>query len=175
MSKKQYSLMLVLALVAGLVGGVVSSQFLVGQTVWAEKKAKPQKVIEAQKFVLRNAKGNIRAELAIHTLGVKNYEGVGLYLYDKKGGTRVELKLVDELPMLGFFDPTAEIGFKNRVYLFVRPNSMPTLILRDESSNNRTILGYTEVKDAVTGVVEKRPPSSLVLFNEKGNAIWQAP
>ena len=63
MTKKQYSLMLILALVAGLVGGVVSSQFLVGQPAFAEKKSKPQKVIEAQEFRLVNKNGKLRAFL----------------------------------------------------------------------------------------------------------------
>ena len=50
MRKKEYSLMLVLALVSGLVGGVVSIQFLRGQSAFAEKKTEPPKVIEAQGF-----------------------------------------------------------------------------------------------------------------------------
>jgi hypothetical protein len=66
MSKKQYSLMIVLALVAGLVGGVVSSQFLMGQPAFAEKKAKPQKVIEAQEFRLVDKDGKTRAFLGIN-------------------------------------------------------------------------------------------------------------
>ena len=66
MNKKQYSLMLVLALVAGLVGGVVSSQFLMGQPAFAEKKAKPQKAIEAEEFRLVDKNGKTRAFLGIN-------------------------------------------------------------------------------------------------------------
>ena len=66
MNKKQYSLMLVLALVTGLVGGVVSSQFLVGQAAFASKKEKPRKVIEAQEFRLVDKDGKTRAFLGIN-------------------------------------------------------------------------------------------------------------
>jgi len=63
MNKKEYSLMLVLALVAGLVGGVVSSQFFVGQPAFAEKDAKTEKVIEAEEFRLVDKDGRTRAFL----------------------------------------------------------------------------------------------------------------
>ena len=63
MNKKQYSLMLVLALVAGLVGGVVSSQFLMGQPAFAEKKSKPLKVVESEEFRLVDKDGKTRAFL----------------------------------------------------------------------------------------------------------------
>ena len=63
MNKKQYSLMLVLALVAGLVGGVVSSQFLMGQPAFAEKKSNPVKVVESEEFRLVDKDGRTRAFL----------------------------------------------------------------------------------------------------------------
>jgi len=63
MNKKQYSLMLVLALVAGLVGGVVSSQFLMGQPAFAEKKSNPLKVVESEEFRLVDKDGKTRAFL----------------------------------------------------------------------------------------------------------------
>ena len=63
MNKKQYSLMLVLALVAGLVGGVVSSQFFMGQPAFAEKKSNPMKVVESEEFRLVDKDGKTRAFL----------------------------------------------------------------------------------------------------------------
>ena len=63
MSKRQYVLMLVVALIAGLMGGVVSSQYLVGQTAFARKKEPPRKVIEAQEFRLVDKDGKTRAFL----------------------------------------------------------------------------------------------------------------
>ena len=63
MNKKQYSLMLVLALVDGLVGGVVSSQFFMGQPAFAEKKSNPMKVVESEEFRLVDKDGKTRAFL----------------------------------------------------------------------------------------------------------------
>ena len=63
MNKKQYSFMLVLALVAGLVGGVVSSKFLMGQLAFAEKKSNPMKVVESEEFRLVDKNGKTRAFL----------------------------------------------------------------------------------------------------------------
>ena len=63
MSKKHYTLMLVLALVAGLVGGVVSSQFLGSQPAFAKKYPFSKKVIEAEEFRLVDKDGKTRAFL----------------------------------------------------------------------------------------------------------------
>ena len=38
MNKKQYSLIIVLSLVTGLLGGIVSSQFLVSESAWADEQ-----------------------------------------------------------------------------------------------------------------------------------------
>jgi hypothetical protein len=63
MNRKQYSLTVALALIAGLVGGMVSSQFFVGQPVWAEKKAPHEKVVRAEKFEVVNGQGEVLARL----------------------------------------------------------------------------------------------------------------
>ncbi len=61
--KKQYSLTVLLALVASLVGGIASTHFLMGQPVFAEKKEQPKKVIIAQEFRLVDKDGNITGQL----------------------------------------------------------------------------------------------------------------
>ena len=48
MSKKQYRVLLLVAAVAGLVGGVVSSWFLVGSLIFARKAPQPEKVLQAK-------------------------------------------------------------------------------------------------------------------------------
>jgi hypothetical protein len=147
MSKKQCSLMIVLALVAGLVGGVVSGQFLLGQPAFAEKMGKITKfkgMVQARGFNVVDEGGNIRAVLTVST---------------------------DDYPMVALTNK------KNQVIasLMVSENGKPRLTLSDETGAFRAILGTTDLKQPTTGVIEKRPVSSLVLINEEGNVIWQVP
>jgi len=51
----------------------------------------------------------------------------------------------------------------------------PRLSLADKDSKTRAILRSTRLKDPRTGSVAPRPPSSLVLFGEQGDVLWQAP
>lgn len=49
------------------------------------------------------------------------------------------------------------------------------LILYDKAENRRAVLGNTDLKIPATGSTEHRAPSSLVLLNEHGNVLWEAP
>lgn len=86
MSRKQYSLIVLLALVAGFVGGVISSQIFVSRPIFPQKEPKPQKVVVAKKFRLVDERGVVRAALGLTAKGQP-----GLGLLDKKGIPRVVL------------------------------------------------------------------------------------
>ena len=49
------------------------------------------------------------------------------------------------------------------------------LMLQDENGIMRAALGDITLERPVTGVVERRPVSSLVLFDKMGQVIWKAP
>lgn len=51
----------------------------------------------------------------------------------------------------------------------------PAIILRDRNRNLRAVLGATDLREAKSDAQIQRPPSSLVLFNEQGKVVWQAP
>jgi hypothetical protein len=51
----------------------------------------------------------------------------------------------------------------------------PTLSLTDAEGKERAILGPVALKKTVTGIVEQRPASSLVFFDQSGKSIWKAP
>jgi hypothetical protein len=51
----------------------------------------------------------------------------------------------------------------------------PVLEFADSEGRMRAVLGPTALDKGDSGVVEKRPVSSLVLFNEAGNVTWKAP
>lgn len=85
------------------------------------------KVIEAEKFVLRDAGGNARAVLA---LGPD--ESVGLGLSDKAGTARAWLSLGPQgSPSFALFDKAA----KPRATLRLWPDGVPRLALNDKDGN----------------------------------------
>jgi hypothetical protein len=80
MSKKEYGFMVVLAIIAAIVSGVISSWLLMGQAVFAEKKGDVPRVIRAQSFQVIDEAGSIRIELG-GKLGT-------LAFFDKDGEAR---------------------------------------------------------------------------------------
>jgi len=65
MNKKQWRSMLLLAMLAGFVGGMVVSWLFANQPVFAEKRFEPAKVIEAQEFRLMDRDGKTVARLTV--------------------------------------------------------------------------------------------------------------
>jgi len=64
MRKKQYILLVALALIGGLVGGTLSNQVFLNKVVFAEKKI--PKVVEAEEFRLIDKNGKIIAHLGMN-------------------------------------------------------------------------------------------------------------
>ena len=77
MNTKQTNVVLVLAFVAGVLGGMVSSWLLMGQPVFAEKEGAIPSVIKAQSFQVVDDTGKVCIEL-----GGKSRT---LVFFDKKG------------------------------------------------------------------------------------------
>lgn len=65
MNERQYALKIVSAIIAGLVGGVIANQLLVGQPVFAERAQRPIKVVVAEEFRLVGKDGRTRATLGL--------------------------------------------------------------------------------------------------------------
>ena len=51
----------------------------------------------------------------------------------------------------------------------------PTLRLSDSNFRERLVLGRISLRNPRTGSTEIRALSSIVLFDEEGNAVWSAP
>jgi len=94
----------------------------------------------------------------------------GLVLYDKAGELRAALGIAGDAPDLGLYDK-AETP---RVGLSVGDDG-PALRLYDKAGKERAALGTTELKNTATGSTETRAESSLVLFNQRGRVLWEAP
>ncbi len=52
---------------------------------------------------------------------------------------------------------------------------MRCVTLYDEGGKLRAALGNDDLKNTATGSTEHRASSSLVLFNEQGRVLWEAP
>jgi len=200
MSRKQYISLAVLALAAGLAGGMVSSWFFSNQLVFAreatEKTAEisPElRVIMAREINLLGLDRKPRIKLAVDQNGEP-----GLHYYDEKGRYRAGFSVGQGTPALTMRDKSGlrlQIGLTRlmstedewptillmdkkgveRVILALDIEGRPHLALKNAKGDNRVVLGCAAQKQTQTGVIEKRPLASLVLFNEKGNVIWQAP
>ena len=151
MAKKQISLIAALALVGGLIGGVVSSQFLMGKPAFAKKKS--QKVVEAEEFRLVDENGKLRAKLA------QNPKLVGFGLVDKKRNLRLVLNAVESgSTHLKMYDP----GMKERVSVMLTEDGMPLLDLRDRNGKAGLSL---RLADGDTPILEFRDRDNKVRLN----------
>jgi len=166
MKTKQYSLMLTLALVAGLIGGFVSSCAI--QPVIAEKTVKPPKVIEGQEFRLVDMNGKVWGEIGIHQAG-----GSSIFLQGKN--SQVFLGSVGANASLGFaYIPNTAKTVNYGASITVGKEFGPMICLSDETGV-RAVLGRTKLRDEKTEALIIRSLASLILFDEKGNVLWKAP
>ena len=191
MNKKQFSLLLMLSLLAGLVGGMLTSQFFLGTPVLAEKKVGAQNVVVAEEFRLVDKEDKILSTWGMYA------GGPGIVLFGKNGQFRAVFSLTspDEGPILTFADNKgnhrATVGLgaerqpyvtlrdqagKERISLSLDDDGDPYLALYDQAENERAILGTMDsMKLKRTGTIEKRSVSSLVLLGKDGQITWKTP
>ena len=99
MSRKLYVLMLVLSMIAGIIGGRLSSLMFMGEPALAQKVS-TRKIIEAQEFRIVDDTGKLRADFNLLGDGA-----VDLTLLDQDDIVRAKLSLAkDGCPSLLFFD-----------------------------------------------------------------------
>jgi len=154
MNRKQYLMTIIFALTGGIIGGVISNQLLPSLAAFAEKSPyKHLEVIGAEKFVVTDTEGNVRA-----VLGMIKEEPV-LMMFGRDNSQ----------PRLMIFDHRS-----CRVELSLRPNGEPSLDLFDEKSTLRTSVGAVTIKLPETGKTKKLS-STMAVFDKKGNVLWSAP
>ncbi len=157
---------------------------LAGPSLVGASKA-PQ-VIQAKRFEVVDDNGTVRASLNTDN------DGEGLALYDKAGRLRaglgeiadnVSLALADRAGKtrveLVSFEDQADLRLNDRtenerVFLATRGDNA-SLILHDEAGKMRAALGNFDLEITATGSTEHRAASSLVLLNEQGRVLWEAP
>ena len=103
MDKKQYIMTVVLAVVAGLVGGVVSSWLFLGAPVFAQKTPQVAEVIRAERFWVVDQDEKLRAALSL-VAGEPS-----LFLYDKNGKRHARLGMVAGEPRLRLWNKNGKV------------------------------------------------------------------
>jgi hypothetical protein len=123
------------------------------------------RVIEAESFVLRDAAGIKRAELAM------GQSDASLFFFDSKG--QQSSRLSDSF--LWLVNPEGrsktEVGY---VIVSTGPNGEPAIVLRDGNGFSAT-LGVTDLVTQGTGEQRKTSAASLKLFGKGEKVIWSAP
>ena len=191
MTKKQYSLVLLSALLAGLVGGTLTSQFLTGQPAFAGKMAESRKMVVAEEFRLVNKKGEVLSTWGMYA------GGPGMVLFSKGGEYRAVFSLTspEEGPILTLADKGGPyrtimgLGAERQPYIALRDEEgrerlaltlnnegEPSLQFYDKGQNRRVVLGTIDLtKMKRTGTIEKQSKYSLLLLGEDGKVIWKTP
>ncbi len=111
------------------------------------------RVVEAQTFVVRDAKGLARAQLGITD------DEPGLSLFDSDGRLRVAVAVTADGPILSFFNgdgnPRAEVGGRGDTAF---------MILRDSEGAPRAAMA-----------IQADGSPSLYLLDEKMTPLWKRP
>ena len=181
MNKKHYVFIVFLALMGGLIGGILS--YRLGPILWkhTQEDKKLTKVIVANEFHLVDAQGRDRWVLALSKSGEPN-----MTFINQNGWAPMAFGMnQDGTP---FFNMVLEPGraggpsfimmdsrMTNRAVLGVKGDGEPYLNLFDSNGQRRAALGGIDYNNPLTGSTESRPCSSLVLFDDKGKVIFSAP
>ena len=150
---------------------VIAAVVLTGQSTISEVV----RVVEAEKFVLRDSSGR---ERAILTASDRN---VSFSLYDRRGAIGVSLETIDGKGYSLFL--TDE---RSKIRLLLRSKEgKPKVMIIDRNGRIRAVLGRTSDKEVIsertpywkvkTELYKNRPESSLVLYGKQGRLIWSTP
>ncbi|MFQ5929667.1 MAG: hypothetical protein ACE5MK_08200 [Acidobacteriota bacterium] len=137
-------------------------------------QAMPSKVVEAEKFVVRDASGKVHA-----ALGTVNKRAVSLALIDKNGNPRVVLGVLsDGSPSLSFYDK----DMNRRAVLGLRADDSPDLALLDRDRKLRARLSLNDEGSATLVFIDSggKIGASLIrtrlsFFDKDGRVTWKAP
>jgi hypothetical protein len=128
--KKEW-LYVVLALAAGVVGGMLGRRLNGAAAVVASESA--PKTLAAQEILLTGSNGKVRAALHMTKNGEPSLE-----LFDHAGQTRIVLDIgPDETPGMRFYDLKRAMRLKAEV----SSENVPTLRFFDEQSRLRALFG----------------------------------
>ena len=178
MKKLHNFLFVVIALAAGLVGGMTSTRYLQDPP---EENRRHKNIIVAHEFHLVDEEGRERWVLTMSKDGEPT-----LTFVNRGGWAPMAMGINKEgLPFFNMvLEPNQKGGpslvlmdsrMNTRALLGLREDGEPHLSFLDHNGQERLALGSTEFPNPLTGLQEKRPCSSITLFDEQGKVLWSAP
>jgi len=114
MKRGQLTVIVVLALFAGFIGGIVSSQFLGDRTVFAREEPPAKEVVVAHEFRLVSDDGRTLAILGGHP-GEEPFLPIepALRFFDRQGDMRMLVGMIPvNKPYVGFFDNNGKTSWE---------------------------------------------------------------
>lgn len=177
MTRHQFQILMALTVVSGLLGGAASNLLLRATPALAQGPEVADEV-RAQRFALVDAEGQEQAILGFNENGEP-----GLVLFDQAGNNRAALVLTDGNPNLMLWD--ADVTPRASLSLSL---GQPVLALYDEEAEPRAILaamggdpglqlydGVGQVRVQVGSADTEAAISTIALWGENGDVLWQAP
>ena len=201
MSHKQNGIVIILAVVAGFIGGIISNQLFVTGPAFAEKKQMQQKLVIAQEFRVVDKFGNTIGSFGIPP-HLKDIEAMESSSSNDKPHPIAQLSLGNNSTIIltaDGHDGNVKVGgtdlhivlyaTKSFAHLTFRKRTEHNLVskirlttlkgtnisLQDDKSNERVLIGNTKLIPKKPDVKDEHPVSSIVLFNEKNDVLWSAP
>jgi hypothetical protein len=114
MKRGQLTIVVVLALFAGFMGGIISSQFLGDMTVFAREELPAKEVLVANEFRLVSDDGRILAILGGHP-GKEPFLPIepALRFFDTQGDMRMLVGMIPvNKPYIGFFNKDGKTAWE---------------------------------------------------------------
>jgi hypothetical protein len=176
--KIHFCLWVLVALFAGLIGGMLSTKFLQPEP---EQSKDLRNIVVAHEFHLVDEEGRERWVLNLSKNGEPSFTFV-----NKNGWAPMAIGINKEgLPFFNMvLEPNHKGGpslimmdsqMKSRALLGLSNKGEPQLSLFDENGQKRLALGSAEFTNPLTGLRETRACSSILLFDEDGKVLWSAP
>ena len=156
MKTKPQLFIILLATLAGFMGGLISNHIFETRPAFAVKEPKYQKVVTAEEFRVVDKDGKI-----IGSFGTPGYLFDVFPVIDESLAPVPQLRLGRETGFQIIFSANEAEGSR--------------IVMKDNKNKDRTIIGNTEFYIRETGVNHGREVSSIVMFDHLGRFQWSAP
>jgi hypothetical protein len=197
MNSRQRASLILLAIVAGFMGGFISNKCFTLRPAFAENESKPQEVVIAKEIKLIDDRGILRARLGFnHNLRLTEFilysplddplhaPSINLSTGNMGGFLRIEGASSHNVhahrAILSAYESQATMSMGSSSIpegnIELSTSDLSTdIVLRDYGYNRRVIIGNVDLANKKTGFHGKNPLSSIVLLNEKEDFLWAAP
>lgn len=176
MTKKQFSLMLAVALAGGFIGGIISCQLFKGTPVLAQKEIPFYETLQVKKLQIVAKDGKVVGSLGF----IDEYEGNPMYGLEllnplsKKGKKQISIFVWKEGPELYFFDEQERV----RAFLALGIDGCPNLELAGKAPGS--VIHISLDKWDRGSILLSGEKSQITIIDKltdysKQRVIWKAP